>query len=198
MPPSLAHLYQWIGENFEQRIWDKMRCFWEDPWETHCEREEHHDEPIRNLRNIREQVGNTIFLKFHPHSPPLQRKKKEPFSVYILLFHWLHAYSIGRHGCHHFVGSKNTPSTKHTIHIMCPNLMVLGSLSTHLHLLNSHLIILWKLITNYCLNLPRYTCHYGSNTKMKNKTSSNFLTVHKQVSFTIHPFSLLNFCSKRE
>jgi len=59
MPPSLAHLYR-LEENFEQRIWDKMRCYWEDIWETHWECEEHQDEPIRNLKNIWEQVGNTI------------------------------------------------------------------------------------------------------------------------------------------
>jgi hypothetical protein len=138
MPPSLAHLYR-LEENFEQRIWDKMRCYWEDLRETHWECEEHQDEPTRNLKNIWEQVGNTIFKKLHPHSPPPFAKEKmmNLFQFTFCCFIWLHAYSIGRHGCRHFVGSTNTPSTKHTIHIMCPNLMVLGSLSTHLHLLNS-------------------------------------------------------------
>jgi hypothetical protein len=154
MPPSVVHLYRWVGENFEERIWNKLKCYWEDPWEAHWEHGEH----------MGTSWEHNFFLNSILTAPLCKGKKDEPFSVYILLFHWLHAYSIGRHGCCHFVGLTNTPSTKHTIHIMCPNLMVWGSLSTHLHLLNSHLIILWKLITNYCLNLRRCACHYGSNT----------------------------------
>jgi hypothetical protein len=44
-------------------IWDKMKCYWEDPWQTHWECEEHHDEPIKNLKNTSEHVGNKFFLK---------------------------------------------------------------------------------------------------------------------------------------
>jgi hypothetical protein len=38
--------YMWEGESFGQRIWDKVRCYWEHPWGT-----------IVNLRNI---MGNMM------------------------------------------------------------------------------------------------------------------------------------------
>jgi len=39
----LAHLYRLKGENFEQKIWDKVRCYWEHPWGTQCELENFRD-----------------------------------------------------------------------------------------------------------------------------------------------------------
>ncbi len=39
----LTHIYRLKGENFEQKIWDKVRCYWEHPWGTHCE--------VENLRD---------------------------------------------------------------------------------------------------------------------------------------------------
>jgi hypothetical protein len=33
------------GETFGQRIWDKMNCYWEHPWEIQWELEEHDWEP---------------------------------------------------------------------------------------------------------------------------------------------------------
>jgi hypothetical protein len=42
-----------------------------------------------------------------PHHPTLhlKRKKDEPPWVYVQSSHWLHAYSIPRHGCHHIFAS---------------------------------------------------------------------------------------------
>jgi hypothetical protein len=45
----LAHLYSWDGEDFEQRIWDIVRCYCEHHWE---------------------HMGTWI-LKIHPHTPTL-------------------------------------------------------------------------------------------------------------------------------
>jgi hypothetical protein len=42
-------LYMWEGESFGQRIWDKMRCYWEHPWGTNV-----------NLRNIMRNMKNMM------------------------------------------------------------------------------------------------------------------------------------------
>jgi hypothetical protein len=42
-----------------------------------------------------------------PH-PPKGRKMK-PSWLYVWLSHWLHAYSIPRHGCHYFLGRIPSP-----------------------------------------------------------------------------------------
>ncbi len=47
----LAHLYMWKGENFGQRIWDKVRCYWEHPMKTHWKLGEPKWEPENIIRN---------------------------------------------------------------------------------------------------------------------------------------------------
>jgi len=54
--------------------------------------------------------------KNHPPPSP-QGKEKKASWVYVQLSHCLQAYSIHRHGWHHFLTSGNTPSTKHNIPI---------------------------------------------------------------------------------
>jgi len=58
------------------------------------------------------QWKNSILTPLTPR-PLSKRKKDEPSWVYVQSTHRLHAYSIPRHGCHHFCASGNTPSTKH-------------------------------------------------------------------------------------
>jgi len=41
VPPLWVHLYRWEREIFGLRIWDKVRCYWEHPWEQ-----------FENLRSI--------------------------------------------------------------------------------------------------------------------------------------------------
>jgi hypothetical protein len=60
-------------------------------WETHWELGEHSGNMMRT-----QEYKNPL--------PPPQRKKDEPSWVYVWLSHWLHAYSIPRHGCHYFLG----------------------------------------------------------------------------------------------
>jgi hypothetical protein len=88
----LAHLDRWKGGNFGQRIWDKVRCYWE------------HIENSRNPLRIWKHDGNTRIKKFHLQTPPHPLwKKNEPSWVYVQLSHWLHAYSIPWHGHHPFL-----------------------------------------------------------------------------------------------
>jgi hypothetical protein len=63
---NLAHLCWWKGENFGQRIWDKVKCYWWHLWGTHWKLGEHCEEPIENLGHIWEHDGNTRIKNFHP------------------------------------------------------------------------------------------------------------------------------------
>jgi hypothetical protein len=60
------------GKNFGQRIWDKVKCYWEHPWETHWELGEHQWE---NRGTGWEYDENTRILKFRPlpHPPKEER-----------------------------------------------------------------------------------------------------------------------------
>jgi hypothetical protein len=68
----LAHLYRWKGENFGQKIWDKVRRYWEHPWKTHWELGEHHGNNLRTwweLKNWNFSSSHTSFPKGKKMNP---------------------------------------------------------------------------------------------------------------------------------
>jgi hypothetical protein len=80
----LAHLSRSEGENFGQRIWDKVRCYWEHPWGTHWEQKKH----------ITEHIGNK--KKIPPPYPPKNKLRTPQPS------HWLYEIDSFKSVCHHF------------------------------------------------------------------------------------------------
>jgi hypothetical protein len=111
---NLAHIYRWKGENFGQRIWDKVKCYRQHLWGTHWELGEHREELIENLGHIWEHDGNTrikknSILAAHPLPTPLTPMgKDEPSWVYIQSSHWLHIYSIPKEVDTNFFALANT------------------------------------------------------------------------------------------
>jgi hypothetical protein len=63
VPPLLANLYRWKGENFGPKTYGiKARFCWERPWGTHWEPREH----IENLMGTKEKCK-----KSSPFGPPI-------------------------------------------------------------------------------------------------------------------------------
>jgi len=87
----LAHLSRSEGENFGQRIWGKVRCYWEHPWEQ--------------FENRQNRLGNTLGTrkKFLP-PPPLKKKPRTPQPS-----HWLYEIYIFKSVCHDFQLGLITP-----------------------------------------------------------------------------------------
>jgi hypothetical protein len=84
-----AQLYTWEGEDFGQRIWDKSEVLW--------------GTPLMNTSGTHwEQDGNMIIENFRPSW------------LYIQSSHWLHACSILRHACHHFISPPQMPLLQST------------------------------------------------------------------------------------
>jgi len=72
---------RWEGNNFEQRIIDKSKCYWEQPWGTceefgehnggtHWEHVEHHWEHTGNRFETQWEHENKN-LHLHPTLPPI-------------------------------------------------------------------------------------------------------------------------------
>jgi hypothetical protein len=77
------------GRTLGKGIWDEVRYYCEHPGEH-----------IGNLENVMENSMGTQGYNIPPSHPP--QKEKKPSLVYVESYHWLLAYSIPRHGCHHF------------------------------------------------------------------------------------------------
>jgi hypothetical protein len=91
----LAHLSRSEGENFGQRIWDKMRCYWEHLWGTYWEQK----------KQIREHIGKKEKTPKKLLSPPPQKKKlRTPQPS-----HWLYEIYVFKSVCHHFQLGPLTP-----------------------------------------------------------------------------------------
>ncbi len=91
----LGQVHSWEGENFGQRIWDKVRWY----LRTHWELREQHWEQAENTRMKR--LLTTLYPKW-------------TFLSVCSVITLAHAYSIPRHGCPHFLASANRPFTKRT------------------------------------------------------------------------------------
>jgi len=70
----LAPLYRWEEENFGQRIWEKVSCYWEHPSRTHWKLEKYHERTWWEHKNKRIPSS---------HSPSPKEKKDEPCWVYV-------------------------------------------------------------------------------------------------------------------